>query len=242
MNNLQKRIFTSIVLIAIVLNCLFISSITWLILLSIVSLISLYEFYFLIKKIFKKNILAITILTLSAFYLFFFVNSALNIHEVKGEFFVLFILLIIIFSDIGGYVVGKFIGGTKLTKISPNKTISGSLGSFLFSLFPLGLLILILTFSEIDLRYSNDCYPFCEGIRIFFYSGRDMQQGINDGVILCLALSFVSQIGDLIISYFKRLAKVKDTGKFLPGHGGILDRIDGIIFAIPFYYFFWIVL
>ena len=239
MNNLQKRIFTSIVLVAIVLNCLFISSITWLILLSIASLISLYEFYFLIKKICKNNILAITISTFGAFYLFFFVNSALNIHEAKGEFFLLFILLIIIFSDIGGYAIGKFIGGTKLTKISPNKTISGSLGSFLFSLFPLGLLILILTFSGIDLRYSYDCYPFCEGIRIFFYSGRDMQQGINDGVVLCLVLSFVSQIGDLIISYFKRLAKVKDTGKFLPGHGGILDRIDGIIFAIPFYYFFW---
>ena len=242
MNNLQKRIFTSIVLIAIVLSFLFLSSITWLILLSIVSLISLYEFYFLIKKIFKKNILAITILTLSAFYLFFFVNSALNIHEVKGEFFVLFILLIIIFSDIGGYVVGKFIGGTKLTKISPNKTVSGSLGSFLFSLFPLGFLILILNFSEINLSHQYYCYPFCEGIRIFFYNGEYMQKGINDGVILCLALSFVSQIGDLIISYFKRLAKVKDTGKFLPGHGGILDRIDGIIFAIPFYYFFWIVL
>ena len=239
MNNLQKRIFTSIVLVAIVLNCLFISSITWLILLSIASLISLYEFYFLIKKICKNNIFAITISTFGAFYLFFFVNSALNIHEAKGEFFLLFILLIIIFSDIGGYAIGKFIGGTKLTKISPNKTISGSLGSFLFSLFPLGLLILILTFSGIDLRYSDDCYPFCEGISIFFYSGSDIQQGINDGVVLCLVLSFVSQIGDLIISYFKRLAKVKDTGKFLPGHGGILDRIDGIIFAIPFYYFFW---
>ena len=240
MNNLQKRIFTSIVLVAIVLNCLFISSITWLILLSIVSLISLYEFYFLIKKICKNNILAITISTFGAFYLFFFVNSALNIHEAKGEFFVLFILLIIIFSDIGGYAVGKFIGGTKLTKISPNKTISGCLGSFFFSLFPLGFLILILNFSEIDLTFSKSyCYPFCEGIRNFFYDGENIQKGINDGVILCLVLSFVSQIGDLIISYFKRLAKVKDTGKFLPGHGGILDRIDGIIFAIPFYYFFW---
>ena len=77
--------------------------------LSIVSLISLYEFYFLIKKISKNNILAVTISTFGAFYLFFFVNSALNIHEAKGEFFVLFILLIIIFSDIGGYIVGKIV-------------------------------------------------------------------------------------------------------------------------------------
>ena len=236
MNNLQKRIFTSIVLIAIVLNCLFISSITWLILLSIVSLISLYEFYFLIKKISKNDILTITISIFGAFYLFFFVNSALNIHEAKGEFFVLFILLIIIFSDIGGYVVGKFIGGTKLTKISPNKTVSGSLGSFLFSLFPLGFLILILNFSDIELSYTVGCYPFCEGIKIFFYNGVNMQKGIIDGVILCLALSFVSQIGDLIISYFKRLAKIKDTGKLLPGHGGLLDRVDGIIFAVPISY------
>ena len=67
-----------------------------------------------------------------------------------------------------------------------------------------------------------------------------IQKDIINGIVLCLTLSFVSQTGDLIISYFKRLAKVKDTGKFLPGHGGILDRIDGIIFAIPFYYFFWI--
>ena len=226
MNNLQKRIFTSIVLIAIVLNCLFISSITWLILLSIASLISLYEFFFIIKKICKNTLLAITIFTLSAFYLLFFINSALNIHKTNGEFFVLFILLIIIFSDIGGYVVGKFIGGVKLTKISPNKTISGSIGSFLFSLFPLGFSILIVNLSGINLGIYVSCYPVCLGI-------------IEDSVVLCLVLSFVSQVGDLIISYFKRLAKVKDTGKFLPGHGGILDRIDGIIFAIPFYYFFW---
>jgi phosphatidate cytidylyltransferase len=226
MNNLQKRIFTSIVLIAIVLNCLFISSITWLILLSIASLISLYEFFFIIKKVCKNILLAITIFTLSAFYLLFFINSALNIHKTNGEFFVLFILLIIIFSDIGGYVVGKFIGGVKLTKISPNKTISGSIGSFLFSLFPLGFSILIVNLSGINLGIYVSCYPVCLGI-------------IEDSVVLCLVLSLVSQVGDLIISYFKRLAKVKDTGKFLPGHGGILDRIDGIIFAIPFYYFFW---
>nr|MBC8307087.1 CDP-archaeol synthase [Pelagibacterales bacterium] len=68
----------------------------------------------------------------------------------------------------------------------------------------------------------------------------EYREGFINVIVLCLLLSFVSQIGDLIISYIKRLSKVKDTGKFLPGHGGILDRIDGIIFAIPFYYFFWI--
>ena len=245
MSNLQKRIFTSIVLIAIVLSCLFVSSITWTILLLIVTLTAMYEFLFLIKKIYlnKKQIEDIFVKFLfwflSIWYLAIFFNTALDIRELKSEFFVLFILLIIIFSDIGGYIVGKIIGGVKLTKISPNKTVSGSLGSFLFSLFPLGFLILILNFSEIDLGYSASCYLFCEGIGEFFYWGKNMQKSINNGVILCLVLSFISQIGDLIVSYFKRLAKIKDTGKFLPGHGGILDRIDGIIFAIPFYYFFW---
>ena len=124
MNNLQKRIFTSLILIAIVLNCLFISSITWLILLSIASLISLYEFFFLIKKIYKNKFITIIVTILSGFYLTYFVVSAADMHDEKGEFFVLFILLIIIFSDIGGYVVGKIIGGIKLTKISNNNNIN----------------------------------------------------------------------------------------------------------------------
>ena len=238
MNNLQKRIFTSIILIAIVLNCLFISSITWLILLLIVSLISMYEFFFLIKKIYKDIFVKFIILFLSGYYLTLFFNSALDIREAKGEFFILFILLIIIFSDVGGYIVGKIIGGVKLTKISPNKTVSGSLGSFLFSLIPFGLIVLILNLGEIN--------TLGEGIIEFYSRTIFLEPIINlsiiNIVVLCLALSLVSQIGDLIISYFKRFAKVKDTGKFLPGHGGILDRIDGIIFAIPFYYFFWIAL
>ena len=222
MNNLQKRIFTSIILITIVLNCLFISSITWLILLLIVSAISLYEFFFLIKKIYKDIFVKLIFWIISGYYLALFFYSALDIRESKGEFFVLFILLIIIFSDVGGYIVGKIVGGVKLTRISPNKTVSGSLGSFLFSLFPLGLLILIINFSEIDLG---------KGIGEFFYWDV-MQKDIINGIALCLTLSFVSQTGDLIISYFKRLAKVKDTGNILPGHGGMLDRIDGIIFAV----------
>ena len=238
MNNLQKRIFTSIVLIAIVLSCLFVSSVTWSILLLIVSVTALYEFFFLIKKIYlnKKQIEDIFVKFLfwflSGWYLAIFFSTAQDIRELKGEFFVLFILLIIIFSDVGGYIVGKIIGGVKLTKISPNKTISGSLGSFLFSLIPFGLIVLIINF--INFSEINNL-----GEAIWRLYLVEYREGFISVIVLCLSLSFVSQIGDLIISYFKRLAKVKDTGKFLPGHGGILDRIDGIIFAIPFYYFFW---
>ena len=114
--------------------------------------------------------------------------------------------MVCIFSDIGGYVIGKLLGGRKLTKISPNKTISGSIGSFIFSLIPYILLILIKEIPEINTY-------------VLF--------------LTTLFLSLTCQVGDLFISYFKRKAKVKDTGTILPGHGGLLDRIDGIIFAVP---------
>ena len=112
-------------------------------------------------------------------------------------------------SDIGGYLFGKTFKGKKLTKISPNKTVIGLIGSFILSLFP--YIIFSLIFDSFILFNNNILY----------------------NIFLCLYLSLVCQMGDLFISYFKRLAKVKDTGKILPGHGGILDRIDGIIFAIP---------
>ena len=115
-----------------------------------------------------------------------------------------------VFTDIGGYVFGKIIGGKKLTKISPNKTISGSIGSFLFSIIPL---IVFANVNEFRLEISLD------------------------NIIFCLLISLICQLGDLLISYFKRKTKIKDTGELLPGHGGILDRIDGMIFAIPFSYF-----
>ena len=118
----------------------------------------------------------------------------------------LFILLVCVTTDIGGYVFGKLIGGKKLTKISPNKTYSGALGSFVFSIIFGSLYIFYL---KISLNFEINYF------------------------IVIIVVSLTSQIGDLIISLFKRKAKIKDTGSILPGHGGILDRIDGILLALP---------
>ena len=146
------------------------------------------------------------------FYLLLFIYSANELYN-QGLELTLFILLVCIFSDIGGYIVGKTIGGKKLNKISPNKTISGSIGSFLFSIIPIFIYNI----------YDSSKYP------IIIYT-----------LLSTILVSLTCQIGDLLISYFKRKAKVKDTGKILPGHGGLLDRIDGIIFAVPFAYIYTI--
>jgi phosphatidate cytidylyltransferase len=127
-----------------------------------------------------------------------------------GPIFFLYIISICFFTDIGGYVLGKTIGGKKLSKISPNKTISGTFGSFIFSIIPL-LIILNSNYLNLEISFRN--------------------------IILCLIISFISQLGDLFVSFIKRKAKIKDTGQILPGHGGVLDRLDGIIFAVPFSYF-----
>jgi len=212
MNNLQKRIITSAVLIGIVLSCLFINNYTWLLLLIIVSLISLVEIINLSRKIWKSKLILFIFSIISFIYLFFFTVITFRAKawlDVEG---ILFILSICILSDIGGYIVGKSIGGKKLTKISPNKTISGSIGSFLFSLLPL--------------MFIDEIYVKVEFINI----------------IWILTISLTCQLGDLFISYLKRLAKVKDTGSFLPGHGGILDRIDGIVFGVPASFLFWVMI
>ena len=131
----------------------------------------------------------------------------------QGFYFFIFVIFISILTDLGGYFFGKFFKGPKLTKISPKKTYSGVFGSFLFSIIG-GILL-------IKLFMSNTVLGMIETFEILF---------------LILMISSISQLGDLIISYFKRKVKVKDTGKILPGHGGMLDRIDGIIFAVPFSY------
>jgi len=127
-------------------------------------------------------------------------------------YYFLTVMLICISTDIGGYVFGNLFKGPKLTKISPKKTYSGVIGGYLFSIIIINV-------------FYNSSYFFLEQV--------DMT---TDILIFILLVSTVSQLGDIIISYFKRLSKIKDTGKIIPGHGGLLDRIDGMIFAFPFSY------
>tara|TARA_B100001063_G_C16594764_1_gene467512 strand:+ start:82 stop:708 length:627 start_codon:yes stop_codon:yes gene_type:complete len=148
------------------------------------------------------------------FLLLSFYSTYLIRNDFEESLYIfLIILLICISTDIGGYVFGKIFKGPKLTKISPNKTYSGVFGSYLLSII----------FTSIYLDFFDQNFRLED-----FY--------------LVISISTISQIGDIIISYFKRLSNVKNTGKLIPGHGGVLDRIDGMIFAFPFYYIYQIIL
>ena len=212
MNNLSKRIITSIILIFIVSISLFYNKYIWLFTLILVSLVLFIEFNNLVNKIWKKEkktILKFNIF--SSLFLLILIYVSYESYDNPPTVLV-FIILICIFSDTGGYLIGNLIGGKKLTKISPNKTISGSIGSFLFSLIPIVIFWGLYNFTN-DLSFKTE-----SSLKL---------------IPICLFLSLICQLGDLFISYFKRKAKVEDTGSILPGHGGLLDRIDGIIFVLP---------
>ena len=209
MSELYKRIITSITLLIIIIISF--SNLNLLIcLLLVTNFIVLDEFIKIYKRIFNKNFflqyltLILTLIYMSYFSLviFLFMFQSFEINKIK----ILFLLLICISTDIGGFVFGKTIGGKKITKISPNKTYSGVAGSFLFSII----------FGYVFYNEVNEIILL--DVNIFYF------------IIL---LSLLSQIGDLFISVLKRKAKIKDTGTFLPGHGGILDRIDGILLSLP---------
>jgi phosphatidate cytidylyltransferase len=217
-SNFKKRILTSIFLLSLLTGMFFYSYIM-IISLIIIAIISWIEFYALISKIIKKNILKDRLFrffykTLSLFYLSGLVYLIFVIESEYSslKIYLLYSVLVAILSDIGGLFFGKIFKGKKLTKISPNKTISGSIGSFIFSI----LLI-----------------PF-------FFKGQ-IEHNILNMLIITIIISLTSQLGDLFISFLKRKAKVKDTSDLLPGHGGVLDRIDGIIFAIPLGIYLFIV-
>ena len=207
---LKKRILTSFFLLML-LTFMFFYSFILIIALIIISLITWIEFYGLISKILSKNnplniFLRFLLKSFTLLYLCLFSITILSIKFTypQLEIFIYYSIFVAIGSDIGGLVVGRTIKGRRLTKISPNKTLSGAIGSFVFSLLLIPL-----------------CFNYLDNFTI------------NSLIIITLMISLTSQLGDLFISYLKREANVKDTGDLLPGHGGFLDRLDGILFAVP---------
>ena len=231
---LRKRIITSIILFIFAVLCISINQ-NFFMATSIVIAIVCFVEWGKINKLNEKKALKSFIIIVPAFiYLFIilqFSTFALRGESLESIIFFIIILCICICSDTGGYVFGKIIGGKKLTKISPNKTISGSLGSFIFSLLPLFLFNFQNYFdSHFDLDFKVYNWAFVSVPSE--YETFNFEISLKS-ILFCLIISLSCQLGDLFISYFKRLNNVKDAGTVLPGHGGLLDRIDGIIFAIP---------
>ena len=206
---LEKRIFSSLILIPISFFFIIKGSFFFNFFLIICFAVTLYEWH----RMSKKKIyypFGILFLILSFYTAYFFREDSL--------FSFLFIIIICISTDMGGYILGNLFKGPKLTKISPKKTFSGLIGGYIFSIIFVNIFFYYSYLINLD-KIEFDMLIF----------------------VLTILISSSSQVGDIIISYFKRLSKIKDTGKIIPGHGGILDRVDGMIFAFPFSYIIYLI-
>ena len=202
---LFKRSLSSILIFPIVVIIIFSGSILFKLFLFFCFSIAIYEWTRMVKKKFY-NFVGIIFFTFS-FYLSYKLYNLSDDH-----IYFMFVMLVCIFTDIGGFMFGKIFKGPKLTYISPNKTYAGMFGGYILSI--LLTFLFVQFFSNLD-EVSDSHYKI---------------------YLLTILISSVSQLGDILISYFKRIYNIKDTGNIIPGHGGLLDRIDGMIFAFPFSY------
>jgi phosphatidate cytidylyltransferase len=206
-SELINRILTSIALLSVLLFCSYYSGFYFIIFLSIIYFVSSYEIIRNSKSLlfnFFSNIILIL-----ALFSFYYLRGSANYSLI----IIYWILASTFLSDIGGYVIGKTFKGKKLTKISPNKTYSGSIGSFFFSIISLPAINL---FQQFLLNMTL----------IDFYQLKYF--------LLTITISIVCQLGDIFVSFWKRKIKIKNISNILPGHGGVLDRIDGLIFVLIF--------
>ncbi len=203
--NLKKRIITSILLVSLMIIMFFSNEVLLFVLLlgSIFSFIEFSKMIQIIKKNQKTLQLIFNLIFISYLFLFsiFFVTISFFLNL---KIIIFSILIICIFSDLGGIIFGKFFKGPKLIKISPNKTIAGSIGCFFLAIISSSFI-----FYHLTNKFSLD----------FIFIG--------------IVISTAVQIGDLFFSYLKRQSNLKDTGNILPGHGGVLDRVDGILLGLP---------
>ena len=198
MNNLTKRVLTSIIIFPLSIFFIYEGENLLLLFLFTIFFVANYELF----SVFNKRVIILLldlILIISLYSIYYLRESGTYSFNI-----LLWVILLCVFSDIGGYVFGKTFKWKKLTKISPKKTLSGAFGSFIFSLFSVFVAGMFLSEMFFEAKY-------------FFLS---------------ILFSLIAQSGDLLISYFKRIEKIKDTGKILPGHGGIFDRIDGLMFVV----------
>ena len=204
----QKRLISSILLIPTCFLLIIEGSVLFNLFLCLCFLLTILEWNKVTKKKSYLKIYGYIFLPLS------FSSAYLlrNFFDEQVSFILfLFVLVICISTDVGGYTFGKIFKGPRLTRISPNKTISGMFGSYILSIISaIFLIYMYQEFFHFNLKLN---------IQIF---------------IITILISSISQIGDITISYFKRLSKIKNSGNLIPGHGGILDRIDGMLFAFPF--------
>ncbi len=205
MNNLQKRILTSIIILPISIFFILKGGNYIVSFLYAILILGNFEAFSAFKR--KLSIIIIDVILVMALLALLHLRN----DTASSFFLLLWIIILTIFSDIGGYIFGKTFKGKKISKISPNKTISGIIGSFIFAVLSVFFISFIISLMS---GLENN----------FFIKPKYF--------ILALLFSFAAQLGDIFISYFKRLEKLKDTGKILPGHGGIFDRIDGLMFVV----------
>ena len=210
MTNLQKRILTSIIILPFSFFFKIKGGYFLLTFLLLIFFIANYELFSVFNK--KSTILFLDLILILSLFSIYYLAEKNDLTFI----FLVWVIILCICSDVGGYVFGKTFKWKKFTKISPKKTFSGVLGSFIFSI------ISIFIINSLEIKGSNDI-NFLE-VKYFF---------------LAIIFSLIAQFGDLTISYFKRLEKIKDTGRILPGHGGILDRVDGLIFVSIIAVFFF---
>tara|TARA_E500000178_G_scaffold326065_1_gene353953 strand:- start:2 stop:652 length:651 start_codon:yes stop_codon:yes gene_type:complete len=203
-NNLKKRIITSIFLSIVILVMFYYKPVLALMLL-IIGNFCVIEFSYILNGIYKNNFYKTLVNIIFIIFIFSFCLLFFFLSNFFQTKIILFSFLICCAaSDIGGYIFGKTFKGPKLTIISPNKTIAGAIGSIILS----------------SIVFIGIFYYFFDNINLKFF-------------IIAVFTSIGCQIGDIFFSYLKRKAKIKDTGNFLPGHGGFLDRVDGILLGVP---------
>ena len=208
----KKRFFTSFFLLYLT-YLIFTYDLISVYCLIVLGAVSIVEFLQITSKLFKKRLTYLIVNFIFVAYIFIFcILFFIFLNFLHLKFILLCLLAACVASDIGGFIFGKLFKGPKLSKISPKKTISGSFGSFLLSIIITSILF----------------YYFIESINLRI-------------IVVSIITSLFSQLGDLFFSFIKRKVKIKDTGNFLPGHGGVLDRLDGILLGVPIGFIFFII-